>query len=125
MSMAGPGGGPPAGPILFTWLMSSTWFPSVMSRPYCLKTNRKSVNTCFNIQLENTILNQSCCTLLDMYKCFNYINTHQCLCWVYDTYSLVVALEGNICVSPLECVIGSMIPCNVVNPVGFVVVPMK
>lgn len=44
---------------------------------------------------------------------------------MHDTYSLVVTLEGNVRVSPLECVVGSVIPCNVINPVGFVVVPKK
>lgn len=49
----------------------------------------------------------------------SYTNT-----WaVYETYSLVVVLEGNICISPLECVVGSVIPRNVINPVGFIVVP--
>lgn len=42
---------------------------------------------------------------------------------MHDTYSLVVVLEGDVGVSPLKCVVGSVIPCNVINPVGFVVVP--
>lgn len=39
------------------------------------------------------------------------------------TYSLVVVHEGNQRVSPFECVDGSVVPSNVINPVGFVVVP--
>ncbi len=47
------------------------------------------------------------------------------VCHVHDTYRLEVILERNLCVSFLECVIGSVIPCNLINPVGFVVVPKK
>lgn len=50
---------------------------------------------------------------------------HKYLCWVHDTYCLVVVLKGNICVSSLECVVGSVIPCNIIDPVGSVVVPKK
>ena len=42
-----------------------------------------------------------------------------------STYRLVVVLEGGICVSSLERVVGGVIPCNVINPVGFVVVSEK
>lgn len=40
-----------------------------------------------------------------------------------DTYRLVIVLKGNVRVSPLECVVGTVIPGNIINPVGFVVVP--
>ena len=42
---------------------------------------------------------------------------------MHDTYSLVVVLEGDFGVVPRECVVGSVIPGNVINFVGFVVVP--
>lgn len=42
MSIAGPRGGPPPGPVLFfTWLTSRTWFTSVMSKPYCYGSNQR------------------------------------------------------------------------------------
>lgn len=40
-----------------------------------------------------------------------------------DTYGLEVVLEGNQRVALLECVDGSVVPSNVIDPVGFVVVP--
>ena len=42
-----------------------------------------------------------------------------------STYRLVVVLEGDLCVSSLERVVGSVIPCDVINPVGLVVVSDK
>lgn len=41
------------------------------------------------------------------------------------TYSLEIVLEGNVCVPPFESVVGSVVPSNVINPVGFVVVPKR
>lgn len=42
---------------------------------------------------------------------------------VEGTYSLIVVGEGNQRVSPFEGVVGSVVPSNVINPVGSVVVP--
>ena len=39
------------------------------------------------------------------------------------TYGLVVVLEGDVRVSSLERVVGRVIPGDVINPVGLVVVP--
>lgn len=39
-------------------------------------------------------------------------------------YRLKVVHERDICISPFECVIGVLVPGNIINPVGFVVVPI-
>lgn len=41
---------------------------------------------------------------------------------ILDTYILVVVLEGDLRVSPREGVGGSVIPGDIINPVGSVVV---
>lgn len=47
--------------------------------------------------------------------------TKSILC--FNAYVLVVVLKGDFGVSSSESVVGSVIPGNVINPVGFVVVP--
>lgn len=42
---------------------------------------------------------------------------------VSRSYSLVVTQEGNVCIALFEGVLGGVVPGDVVNPVGFVVVP--
>lgn len=42
-----------------------------------------------------------------------------------STYTPVVVPEGNFCISPLESIGWSMVPCNIINPVGFVVISTK
>lgn len=42
-----------------------------------------------------------------------------------DDYRLVVLLEADLSVTPLEGVVRGLVPCNVINPVGLVVVPYR
>lgn len=44
---------------------------------------------------------------------------------MHETYRLVVVLEGDFFVCLCECVHRSVIPCNIIDPVGLVVVPIK
>lgn len=85
--------------VFFTWLTSRTWFPSVMSRLYCCERGAGA---------ESLLGGLSAGVVTGV-----------------STYSLVVVLEGNIRVSPLEGVVRRVIPRYVVDPVGFVVVPKR